>query len=41
MTDGPRRRRVVVFNASEDTVDMLTTYFLALGVEAAGEAWPA
>ena len=41
MADEPRRRRVVVFNASEDTVDMLSTFFRALGLDAAGEAWPA
>jgi len=41
MTDGPRRRKVVVFNASDDTVDMLTAFFRMLGLEAAGEAWPA
>lgn len=41
MADGPQRRRVVVFNASEDTVDMLTTFFGGLGLDAAGEAWPA
>ena len=41
MPDGPRRGRVVVFNASEDTVDLLTTFFGALGLDAAGETWPA
>jgi DNA-binding response OmpR family regulator len=41
MPDTPRRRRVVVFNASEDTVDMLTTFFGVLGLDAAGETWPA
>ena len=41
MADGPRRRRVVVFNASEDTVDLLTTFFGVLGLDAAGETWPA
>jgi CheY-like chemotaxis protein len=41
MADGSRRRRVVVFNASEDTVDLLTTFFDVLGLDAAGETWPA
>ena len=41
MADGSRRRRVVVFNASEDTVDLLTTFFGVLGLDAAGETWPA
>jgi DNA-binding response OmpR family regulator len=41
MDDARRRRRVVVFNASEDTVDMLTTFFDVLGLDATGETWPA
>ena len=41
MADGPERRRVVVFNASDDTVDMLTAFFRVIGLDAAGEAWPA
>jgi len=41
MTDRPEQRKVVVFNASDDTVDMLTEFFRVLGLEAAGEAWPA
>ena len=41
MVDRPRRQRVVVFNASDDTVDMLTAFFRVLGFDAAGEAWPA
>jgi CheY-like chemotaxis protein len=41
MADGPSRQRVVVFNASEDTVDLLTTFFGLLGLDAAGETWPA
>lgn len=41
MTDETRRRRVVVFNASDDTVDMLTAFFRVLGLDAVGEAWPA
>ncbi len=32
---------VAVFNASEDTVEMLTVFFRQLGFEAVGEAWPA
>jgi len=33
MADEPRRPRVVVFNASEDTVDLLTTFFGVLAGE--------
>lgn len=32
---------VAVFNASEDTVDMLTLWFRQVGFQAVGEAWPA
>ncbi len=32
---------VAVFNASQDTVDMLTTYFSQCGYAAVGEPWPA
>jgi CheY-like chemotaxis protein len=41
MPDEPPRRKVLVFNASEDTVDLLTTFFGVLGLDAAGETWPA
>lgn len=41
MPDTPPRPRVIVFNASEDTVDLLTTFFGVLGLDAAGETWPA
>ena len=41
MADGPGRRRVVVFNASDDTVDMLTAFFRVIGLDAWGETWPA
>ena len=37
----PPRPRVVVFNASDDTVDMLIALFSMLGLDAAGETWPA
>jgi CheY-like chemotaxis protein len=32
---------VAVFNASEDTVDMLIAFFEQLGLKAVGEPWPA
>jgi DNA-binding NtrC family response regulator len=32
---------VAVFNASEDTVDMLIAFFRQLGMNAVGEPWPA
>lgn len=41
MAEGTRRHKVVVFNASDDTVDMLTAFFGVLGLDATGEAWPA
>jgi DNA-binding response OmpR family regulator len=41
MTDEHRPQRVVVFNASEDTVDLLTLFFEMQGLEASGEPWPA
>lgn len=41
MAEGTRRHKVVVFNASDDTVDMLTAFFGVLGLDATGGAWPA
>jgi len=32
---------VAIFNASEDTVDMLTVFFQQRGYRAVGEPWPA
>jgi CheY-like chemotaxis protein len=37
----PATPTVAVFNASEDTVDMLTVFFQQCGYRAVGEPWPA
>lgn len=37
----PEAPTVAVFNASQDTIDMLTVFFRQCGYRAIGEPWPA